>query len=228
MTSSTISLRTSDFSPHPFPPKEEEITIASPSPTWVSVEENEEELETARFSDSNEEEEEEEEEEEDFKSVTELGRRLTSSERTLNNNLSDDSEDGDDLFSDDEENVSRRSECCDHDDKKEPTTNCCNLKGICNTLGGIGNTLAKGFCRVVNTIVSCIKEKLSSRQMFILAGATIAAIFKTKNVAVDEDGDDEGGDVDLNSSTSANNISEDIINAVVDVAIDSITSTDKN
>ena len=205
--SSTSSPRSRDFSSLP----KEEITIASPA--WVPVEEDEDDFETVldNFSDSDDAEKEGE-------SETEPRRRLSSLVESPNNNLSDD---GDDLFTDDK-NVSH--ECCDHEE--EPKTNCCNLKGI-------GHTLARGFCRVVNTLVSCFREKLTRRQMFLLASAVIAAIFKTKNVAMDDKEDpsvEDPNDDDNNnaSSASANNISADIVSTVVDAAIDSITSTDKN
>ena len=32
---------------------------------------------------------------------------------------------------------------------------------------------------------SCVRENLTNRQVFLLAGAAIAAIFKTKNMALD-------------------------------------------
>nr|BDV50248.1 MAG: wsv295-like protein [Chiromantes dehaani nimavirus] len=208
MSGSTISLGSR-------PPKEEEIAVASPA--WVPVEENEETLESApleRFSDMDEEEEEEEEEE--SKSVSELRRRSL-----INNNHSDD---GNDLFSDNEENVChRRSECCDHDDaEKEPTTNCCNMKEI-------AIILARGVCNFLNTFVTCVKEKLTRRQMFILVSAAFAVLFKTKNVADpsadDDDGGDGGGDVDANFSSSA---SADIMNTIIDATVDTIVSTDEN
>lgn len=226
MTDST----TRDFPPLPIPPKEEEIAVASLA--WVPVEEDEEDLDTAplgHFSDSDEKEEEEEgesvaspawvpvEEDKEHVSDSDEKKEEDSSAGSLNNNSSDDD---DDLFSDDEESVSYRGRCC-HDDEQEPTSSCCNLKGI-------GNTLARGFCRVVNMLVSCVTEKLTSRQMFILVGAAIAAIFKTKNVAMDGEKDPSADYEDGDDINSANNNSVDIIGTIVDTAVDSISSTNAN
>lgn len=207
MSGSTISLRSRDVPPSSLPPKEDE-EIAAASSAWVPVDR---EVSLEHFSDPDDDDEEEEEEGKDD-SVTELRRCLTSS---LNND--------DDVFGDDEENVChRRSKCCVNEEKEELTTNCCNPKGICHTL-------VTGFCRVINTLVSCIKEKLTSRHVFMLAGAAIAAIFKTKNVATEseedpstgeEDGDDSAGDSNIiSSSASVNNMSDILINTIVDATV---------
>ena len=195
MLGSTISLRSRDVPPPPM----KDVEIAVPSPAWVPVEENEETAAPEHFSGDADEKEEEE------------GSELTSSIRSLNNKSSDDN-----LFDGDEETVCCTSETCRDRNVEEPTTNCCKLKGI-------GNTLARGFCRIMNTLVSCVKEKLTSRQMFILVGAVIAAIFKTKNVATGGKEDplveDENGD-----NVTSNASSTDIVSTIVDATVNNSTN----
>nr|BDT63057.1 MAG: wsv295-like protein [Trachysalambria curvirostris nimavirus] len=64
-----------------------------------------------------------------------------------------------------------------HDDARN--TKCCGLRDI-------SVTLASGFCKFVNTLASCIRDKLTNRQFFLLVGAAMAALFGTRNVAMDD------------------------------------------
>nr|BDT63101.1 MAG: wsv295-like protein [Sicyonia whispovirus] len=65
------------------------------------------------------------------------------------------------------------------DDEKCAATSCCRPKGLFSAL-------AKGFCSALAAIINCVRSKLTRRQVFLLAGAAVAAIFNTRNVAFDE------------------------------------------
>nr|BDT62653.1 MAG: wsv295-like protein [Metapenaeus ensis nimavirus]GBG35473.1 wsv295-like protein [Metapenaeus ensis nimavirus] len=67
-----------------------------------------------------------------------------------------------------------------HDTKR----GCCE-KNRCCDFRYFGAILAEGICKVMNNIVSCFKDKLTSKQVFLLVGAAMAALFKIRNVAMD-------------------------------------------
>ena len=101
----------------------------------------------------------------------------------------------------------------------EKAKNCCNFRGV-------GIAFVNGFCRAVNSLISCIKEKITKRQFFLLAGAAIAAIFKTRNVALSTaagtmDSDEDNTPTESEESVPYN-ISSEIIETVIETAVDSV------
>ena len=127
------------------------------------------------------------------------------------NTTTSDNEEDDDVLPKDTSEEENNISVGEGEEATDPTTSCCNSKGF-------ANTLARGFCRAVNAFISCIKEKLTSRQMFLLVGALIAAIFKTKNVAMDvtpaKDGT-EGSEAKDEDNTAAAIITEAVIESAL-------------
>nr|BDT63535.1 MAG: wsv295-like protein [Pasiphaea japonica whispovirus] len=140
----------------------------------------------------------------------------------------------------------KQSSGYDDEDEQTKVTSCCNVKGV-------GQTLAEGFCNVFSTIVSCIREKITKKQMFLLVGAVVAAVFKTNNVAVsstsnstiddtigstndttadavvalvsgDQDGDGMGGDDDGNDNSVLGGLAKTIVDVTVEMASSSSSS----
>ena len=122
-----------------------------------------------------------------------------------------------------------RQHLCDmlHDGEGCDCDKCCAKKPPrCFNVKGISAALANGVCRVVNSLVSFIREKLTRRQMFLLAGAAVAAVFKTRNVALDELTPAGIVDNDLvadSEKAGSSNISSDVIGSLVEAAVDSFS-----
>lgn len=143
-------------------------TITPPpplAPAWVPVEEEEDDDGGLGEGDDN--------------NISILRRRLNiSSGLKPNLNLEDfssEEEEEEDVVPEEDKECS-----CDDDDDEKESTSCCNLKGI-------AEIFARGFCKAVNTILTCIRENITRKQAFVLAGAAMAAVLKTNNVAVNTD-----------------------------------------
>ena len=116
--------------------------------------------------------------------------------------------------SDDEEGDVNREGCACDVCRAKDEPSCCNVMGI-------SAALANGVRRVVNSLVSFIREKSTRRQMFLLATAALAAVFKTRSVVLDEA--TPAGAVDnvegIEIAGSNNISSSDAIGALVEAAI---------
>ena len=70
---------------------------------------------------------------------------------------------------------------------------------------------------------SCVRENLTNRQVFLLVGAGIAAIFKTKNVALDGAyKPTEGVDDTPTTTTIEESGSSEVVGSLVEAAVHSL------
>lgn len=123
-----------------------------------------------------------------------------------------------------EQEDNEECDCAEHNH-----TSCCNPKGI-------GEIMARGFCEAFNNVISCIRRNITKKQMFMLLGAIVAAICKTKNVAVSTAVNEAAGDAAASEAASTvsdvNDVAADatdvVIKTLVDVVIDSCTGSDSD
>ena len=128
----------------------------------------------------------------------------------------------DDLSDDEVEN--EENEECDCAEQKQKS--CCIPKGI-------GEIMARGFCDALNNVISCIRKNLTKKQIFMLLGAIVAAVCRTKNVAVST-ADSEAGDETARDAASTVSEGSDVaadatgvvLKTLVDVVVDSYTDSD--
>ena len=227
---------------------EEEKPIIDADP-WVPIEEDEEEEEEeeeeenaednvetynplADFSEEDEIDDSENDNETKLSSeeLSIIRRRLNTSERV--SPVAPEEEVGD-LYSDDDDDDKNNCEarhCDDHEEEKK-TTGCFRCNNAFKTvMGGIGTAFT--------TVLDYIRESLTKHQKKMLVGCILAAIFKVKvdDLAQEErmgEGDGNGHINDTETPTDddmaseLSDISSTIVNSLVDAAVETLSSSNK-